>query len=42
MPEPNFAEKTICTGDDLDILQPLCSSFNRIKGDRSGSTLWQG
>ena len=49
MTAPNFADKTIWTGDNLDIhvvprsrggtdhldnLQLLCSSCNRIKGDR--------
>ena len=34
MPQPNFADKTIWTGDNLDILQLLCSSCNRIKGNR--------
>ena len=34
MAEPNLADKTIWTGDNLDILQLLCSSCNQIKGDR--------
>ena len=34
MPDPNFADKTIWTGDNLENLQLLCSSCNRIKGDR--------
>ena len=46
MTTPNFADKTIWTGDNLDILRGmnsetvdliylLCSHCNRIKGDRS-------
>ncbi len=31
---PNFADKTIWTGDNLDNLQLLCSNCNRIEGDR--------
>ena len=61
VPQPNFADKTIWTGDNLDILrglfevdhvipqsrgatdhidnlQLLCSSCNRIKGNRPRNT----
>ena len=34
MADANFADKTIWTDDNLDNLQLLCSSRNRIKGDR--------
>jgi len=34
MADANSADKTIWTGDNPDNLQLLCSSCNRIKGDR--------
>ena len=34
MADANSADKTIWTGNKLDNLQLLCSSRNRIKGDR--------
>ncbi len=34
MTAPNFADKTIWTGDNLDILQLRCGTCNSLKGDR--------
>ena len=31
---PNWANRTLWTGDNLENLQLLCASSNRIKGDR--------
>ena len=31
---PNWVNRTLWTGDNLENLQLLCASCNRIKGDR--------